>query len=667
MAPDDPDGPDDPDDPATLSDFDGDGVDDAHDLFPENPLEWADTDGDGIGDNSAAFPNDPTRSTDANNDGIEDSEQRLYVAMEVPTTTVCAHGGFVTSVGLDANADGVLQAGEIDASQDIYSCAPVTYAVGGTVSGLAGTTDALGLAEAGGGGVTLTTNGAFTFPRRLEQGSPYGIAVSSQPNTRFCEPTRSAPVSGTIGTSAITNLSITCYQHSQVSTFASVGTFGLDVDADDSVYVPAITDNRIIRVPQYGAPTTVAGTGDAGYENGPALSARFNAPVDAAFDAQGNLFIVDMLNRAIRKLATNGQVTTVAGVPSPSGSYIDGNNATARFMLPRAAAPDASGNVYVVDNYERLRKIDASGNVTTWNPGTLAFETNPSIPGGIHISDVATGGGSTAYVSVNSSSFNGVINVLASGATSFLTEFFVNDDIWDDLSAVAVDKSGSLYVADYQNAHFRLRRISPATVYNDGSASNQVVTLLDSGSPGFAEGVGANARLQNGAGGLGVDSHGHVFVADANNVRVRRVHVIPSAIPPPTPPSYVPSANNEYQLGEELLTAFNNDPVAVAFLARLKASWNVAKYGSVPADGAIIDFAWEHCKTNAACSTTGDAMEDLTLLTREDGLYFVILAAWSSLRGNAGWGGAFDTTRPTAVCSGSLAAGNPSKQSGSPL
>src|SRR5512144_1548309 len=95
---------------------------------------------------------------------------------------------------------------------------------------------------------------------------------------------------------------------------------------------------------------TIAGTGTAGIagDGGPATSAQLNEPIGVAVDAQGNVYIADHANNAIREVS-NGKLTTIAGDGFP-GKGVDGVPATqSQLDHPYGVAVDTNGDVYIAD------------------------------------------------------------------------------------------------------------------------------------------------------------------------------------------------------------------------------------------------------------------------------------------------------------------------------
>jgi sugar lactone lactonase YvrE len=186
-----------------------------------------------------------------------------------------------------------------------------------------------------------------------------------------------------------------------------------------------------------------------------------------ATDSSGNVFVADTNNHTIRKITPAGVVTTLAGLAGTSGST-DGTGSAARFNLPAGLTVDASGNVYVADTYNHtVRKVTSSGAVST-----------------------------VAGLAGTSGSADG-----SSGNARF-----------NYPSAVTVDSTGNLYVADTNN--FTIRKITPAGVVST------VAGLT--GTSGISDGAGSAARFSSPE-GVTVDGSGNLYVADTNNHTIRKI------------------------------------------------------------------------------------------------------------------------------------------------
>ena len=132
------------------------------------------------------------------------------------------------------------------------------------------------------------------------------------------------------------------------------------LDSAGTLYV-ADSGNHRIRIIAGGQVSTLAGDGTAGFLDGPAISARFNGPVGLALGSDGKLYVADAGNHSIRVIS-GGQVTTLAG--DGTAGYLDGPATGARFNAPAALALDG-GDVYIADTGNQRIRLVAGGKVST--------------------------------------------------------------------------------------------------------------------------------------------------------------------------------------------------------------------------------------------------------------------------------------------------------------
>ncbi len=273
---------------------------------------------------------------------------------------------------------------------------------------------------------------------------------------------------------------------------------------------------------------TPAGSGFYGFggDNGPAPGARFSTPNGVAVDARGNLYIADLYNDRIRKVDTNGVITTFAGRFGGTFSG-DGGPATEAGMFDVAGvAVDAMGNVYIadMDNF-RVRKVDTSGKISTVaGNGAFGF-TGDNIPA------TQTALSSPAAVAVDAAGnlyiadlFNyrvrkvnpqGIITTFAgagqagySGDGGPATQARIEAP-----EGLIVDRAGNLYIAD--SANNVVRRVD---------TSGMISTFAGTGQGGYSgdNGQARQARLSSPR-GVAADASGNVYISDAGNDRIRRV------------------------------------------------------------------------------------------------------------------------------------------------
>lgn len=126
---------------------------------------------------------------------------------------------------------------------------------------------------------------------------------------------------------------------------------GVAVDFAGNVYVADQGNNAIRVITPAGMVSTLAGSKQAGYNDGPVADALFNKPLSVAVDAKGVVYVADGFNNAIRMITPAGMVSTIAGKGSPSdGGHVDGISSQALFSMPVSIAVDGMGNLYVAEH-----------------------------------------------------------------------------------------------------------------------------------------------------------------------------------------------------------------------------------------------------------------------------------------------------------------------------
>ena len=150
--------------------------------------------------------------------------------------------------------------------------------------------------------------------------------------------------------------------------------YGLTRGPDGALYICDMSTHAIRRIARDGTITTVAGTAKRGYsgDGGPALHAELNEPYEIRFDAEGNMFFVEMQNAIVRRVdAKTKTISTVAGTGKP-GFFGDGGKATdAALNQPHSIQFDRQGDLFICDigNY-RIRKVEMKTGVITRFAGT---------------------------------------------------------------------------------------------------------------------------------------------------------------------------------------------------------------------------------------------------------------------------------------------------------
>ena len=139
---------------------------------------------------------------------------------------------------------------------------------------------------------------------------------------------------------------------------------GITVDMSGNIYV--VTGNRIRKITPAGVVSTFAGSGvEAGYADGPGATAKFSNPHSLAVDRSGNVYVADKNNR-IRKITPDMVLLAHWQVQVNMVMQMVQVGATAKFNLPTGITVDTYGNVYVADKNNRIRKITPDGFVSVF-------------------------------------------------------------------------------------------------------------------------------------------------------------------------------------------------------------------------------------------------------------------------------------------------------------
>jgi len=161
--------------------------------------------------------------------------------------------------------------------------------------------------------------------------------------------------------------------------------FGIVRGPDGALYYCEYTGQRVRRIGKDGIITTLAGSGKVGFtgDGGPALEATFNKPHELRFDATGDLYIVDMVNHAVRKIdMKTGILTTIAGTGQPGYSGDGGPAVKAQFKQPHSIQFGPEGDLYICDiGNHVIRRLDMkTGMISTFAGTGKAGDTPDGSP-----------------------------------------------------------------------------------------------------------------------------------------------------------------------------------------------------------------------------------------------------------------------------------------------
>lgn len=285
------------------------------------------------------------------------------------------------------------------------------------------------------------------------------------------------------------------------------------LDAAQNIYVADMANHCIRKITPVGVVTTLAGNGTIGSADGTGSAARFYNPYSITIDASGNLYVADSENNAIRKVTQSGVVTTVAGICGAAAGFQDGPAATAKFSSPKNLAIDASGTIYLTDcNNNRVRKITSAGVVSTIagsgvqgsvnGTGTAAQFSKPygialDASSNLYVTELITG-------TIRKITSAGVVTTYAGTGTPGFADGPAATAQFQWPTGLTLDAAGNLYEAD--NETHRIRKITPAGI---------VSTVAGSGTPGFANSpTPANYTVSNAA----FDQNGNLLFSVIDNI-----------------------------------------------------------------------------------------------------------------------------------------------------
>jgi len=259
--------------------------------------------------------------------------------------------------------------------------------------------------------------------------------------------------------------------------FTSLTPVGIAVDSTGNLYFTDTANQRVRRVSPDGVIKTVAGGGTPSVgllvpsigDGGPATGAVLGQPTGVAVDPAGNLYIVDALFRLVRKVGSDGTITTVAGCLGPSCTFTlgDGGPATsATLMQPVAVAVSTDGSLYIADaGNNRIRKVSTDGTISTVagsTAGSFQGDGGPATSAGLY-----------------------------------------------QPKGVAVDPAGNIFIDD--SGDYRIRMVTPDGTISTIAGTGAVRQFGDSSGD---SGPATSARLGYFTSGIAVGAGGTLYIAD---------------------------------------------------------------------------------------------------------------------------------------------------------
>jgi len=303
----------------------------------------------------------------------------------------------------------------------------------------------------------------------------------------------------------------------------------IDVDSDGNLYIADTGNHRIRRVDAgTGVITTVAGTGNPGFsgDGGPAVAADLDLPSAVAVVDDGTVLVADTFNNRVRAIAPAGTISTVAGNDGGGFYYDGGPVGWTTLWRPDDLALDEAGNVYIGDNRNRrVRRLDSDGRVTTVagnGSGAISGDGGPAL--GAQIGSNTGSAVRDGEVLIANPSEGLVRRVAADGRIDRVAG---NGDYFSELGDggpatqanvamawdVAWDGAGGFYVT--QRSDGRIRHVA---------ADGTITTIAGTGELGYSgDGSLATSAMLNFPTEIIVLPDESVVVADSGNMRLRRI------------------------------------------------------------------------------------------------------------------------------------------------
>jgi sugar lactone lactonase YvrE len=307
------------------------------------------------------------------------------------------------------------------------------------------------------------------------------------------------------------------------------GPIGVALDGSGNFYIADTYHDRIRKVNAAGIITTIAGNDTTSYngDNIPATNAHLLIPADIICDQHGCLYFSDAYHNRVRKIDTNGIITTIAG--NGTGGY-NGDNIladSAEVYDPHAIAFDAYGNLYISDwGNHRIRMVNSSGIITTIaGTGIVGYtgDTGPATAAEINTPDgIVLDTAGDIYFSdaganvVRKIDVSGIITTFAgdSTATALGDNGPADSARLSGPGALAIDGSNNIYISDV--GHNRIRRVD--------AVSGIITTIAGVGISGFSGDSGPALDAEfNEPGAVTISPAGDFYISDFGNNRIRYI------------------------------------------------------------------------------------------------------------------------------------------------
>ncbi len=384
---------------------------------------------------------------------------------------------------------------------------------------------------AGTGEAGYTGDGGDAVLARI--GSPQGIAVDGEGNVYFTDEQthtlRRVTPAGRISTVAGNGAAGFGGDGGPAAGARLNGPRGVAIANTGTIYIADTANHRLRRIDSNGVIRTFAGTGVAAFggDGGAAVNASLNEVSGVAVGAAGVVYIADLANARVRRIAADGTIATIAGNGLSRFSGDGGAAVAAVLDSPQGVGVASDGAILIADSVNhRIRRIAPDGTIRTiagTGAGGYSGDNGPAVDASLNLPQgtiVQDRNGVLYFCDrknnrVRAIGRDGTIRTVAgNGRAGFGGDGGPATQAMLDFPAdVEVDAAGNLYIADRFN--HRIRRVTPDGV---------IQTVAGMGTAGFSGdgGVAREAQLRQPT-GVTVDAQGNLIICDFGNARVRRV------------------------------------------------------------------------------------------------------------------------------------------------
>lgn len=292
---------------------------------------------------------------------------------------------------------------------------------------------------------------------------------------------------------------------------------GIASDHNGNLYVADSYNNQIRKIDQAGIVTTLAGNENAGSVDGKGIKASFFYPSALTVDLKGNIYVTDMHNNLIRKISTDGIVTTLAGRTEKNEDY---GGKFPMFDYPMGIAIDNSGNIMVADSYHnKIRKITPNGKISIFaGSGQPGISDGQGAKAGFYIPEgLVFDKKGNLYVAdtfnnmIRKIDQNGFVSTFAGKKAKGKKDGKGKNALFLHPTNLAIDTNDNIYVTDSGNNI--IRKITP---------NGQVSTLAGSGMRGSTDGKLLTATFFKPTGITLTNNHS-LYISDFDNNTIRKI------------------------------------------------------------------------------------------------------------------------------------------------